>query len=102
MKLHRRLEALEKRLINEPTILTMPDGTTATISGDVDYLRQLLGSIFGDRLISSGQTKHLDLIRRSTESREPDGAHLIDLIRALLNSPADGSEQLTEFSRPVQ
>jgi hypothetical protein len=34
MKLNRRLEALEKRLINEPTILTMPEGTTATIYGD--------------------------------------------------------------------
>ena len=102
MKLHRRLEALEKRLINEPTILTMPDGTTAIMNGDVDYLRHLLGGIFSNRPISSGQAKHLDLIRRSTESREPDGAHLIDLIRALLNSPADGSEQPTEFSRPVQ
>ena len=102
MKLHRRLEALEKRLINEPTILTMPDGTTAIMNGDVDYLRHLLGGIFSNRPISSGQAKHLDLIRHSTESREPDGAHLVDLIRALLNSPADGSEQLTEFSRPAQ
>jgi hypothetical protein len=93
MNLHRRLETLEKRHSNailEPTILIMPNGTTATIDGDGDYLLQLLSVAVNDEHISAGQAKQLDLIRRSMEAREPNGAHLTDLIRSILNSPADG------------
>jgi hypothetical protein len=98
MNIYKRLDALEKRFIREPAILTMRDGTTATIWGHGDYLLELLGTVFHNEGISSGQAKQLDLIRRSTETHEPGGAHLTDLIRSLPLSPADGLEQTAELS----
>ena len=41
MNLRRRLAALEKRLITEPTLLMMPDGSTARIPGRGEYLLKL-------------------------------------------------------------
>jgi hypothetical protein len=33
----------------------------------------------------------MELIARSVRSRKPDGAHMIDLVRALLNGPVDNA-----------
>jgi hypothetical protein len=89
MKLHKRLEALEKHVISEPTILSMPDGSSAAITGQGDYLLRLLGAAFGGENIGPEQSTHLDLIRRSTGAKEAAGAHLTDLIRCLLHGPAE-------------
>jgi hypothetical protein len=72
-QMRRRLEALEENLISEPTILMMPDGSTATIPGG-DYLLRLLGIAVHEESASPEEAAHLDLIRCSTGSREPDGA----------------------------
>jgi hypothetical protein len=87
MELHRRLEALEKGLITEPTILFMPDGSTVSINGPGEYLGELLGLALGSENVSPEQSAHLELIRRCTGSREPGGAHLVDLIRCFLLGP---------------
>jgi hypothetical protein len=87
MKLTQRLAALEKGLITEPTILTMPDGRTLTIAGPGDYMVRLLGVVF--RGATPAQAAQLDLIRRSTQIKEPGGGHMAELVRALLLSPAD-------------
>lgn len=80
--LRRRLEALEQQLTNEPIVLLMPDGRTETLSGHNDHVRDLLGrALHGDR------TPEMELIAQSVSSREPDGAHMIDLARALLDGP---------------
>ena len=87
MKLKRRIEALEMGLITDPTILTMPDGRTVTITGPGDYMVRLLGVVF--RGATPAQAAQLDLIRRSTEISEPGGGHMAELVRALLLSPVD-------------
>lgn len=79
--LRRRLEALEKGpSAVEAFVLLMPDGSTKTLPGH-DVVGLLGRALWGDR------TSEMDLIARSVSSSEPDGAHMIDLVRALLNGP---------------
>lgn len=87
MNLRRRLAALEKRLISEPTLLMMPDGRTASIPGRSDYLLQLLAVAARGANISPEQAADLDLIRRSTDAKEPGGGHMVELIRCCLLGP---------------
>jgi hypothetical protein len=87
VNLRRRLEALEQDLRSEPIVLLMADGRTETLPGH-DVAGLLGRALDGDR------TPEMELIARSVSSTEPDGAHMIDLARALLNGPVedDGSE----------
>jgi hypothetical protein len=62
VNLRRRLAALEKRLISEPTLLIMPDGSTASIPGRSDLLNLLVVAARGVN-ISPEQAAQLDLIR---------------------------------------
>jgi hypothetical protein len=82
MNLRRRLEALEKlQLGDDPIVLHMPEGRTETLRGSV--LELFARARDGDR------TPEVELIAQSISSTEPDGAHMIDLARALLNGPED-------------
>jgi hypothetical protein len=84
-KLLRRLVALEEELNSvEPVVLLMPDGRTATLPGHNEYVIGLLG-----RAVRGDRTPEMELIARSVSSTEPYGAHMIDLARALLNTPAE-------------
>jgi hypothetical protein len=83
--LRRRLEALEQDLSSgEFIVLLMPDGRTETLPGHNDYVLDLLG-----RAVRGDRTPEMELIARSQSSTEPDGAHMIDLVRALLNGPTE-------------
>ena len=82
MNLKRRLKALEKGLIAEPIILHMPDGQKVTLRGKGDYALDLLA-----RAVRGDRTSEIELISRSIASTEPSGGHLVDLARAILNSP---------------
>jgi hypothetical protein len=84
INLRRRLEALEEQLIIEPILLRMPDGSTQTLPGQNDYVLNLLW-----RAVRGERTPEMDLVARSTSSSEPGGAHMIDLVRALLNGPVE-------------
>ena len=81
MKLHRRLEALEKQITREPILLLMADGHTETLRGDV--LDLFSRALRGDR------TPEIERIAQSTSSVEPGGGKMIDLVRALLNGPVE-------------
>ena len=84
VNLRRRLEALEQDLSSEPILLLMPDARTETLPGHNDYVVGLLSrAVCGDR------TSEMELIARSQSSTEPGGAHMIDLVRALLNGPSE-------------
>ena len=90
INLRRRLEALEKNLSSgDLIVLLMPDGRTETLPGHNDYVLNLLG-----RAVGEDRTPEMDLVARSVSSTEPGGAHMIDLVRALLNGPVevDGQE----------
>ena len=82
--LFRRLEALEEQLTSEPIVLLMPDGRTEALPGHNDYALNLLW-----RAIRGERTLGMELIARSRSSTEPGGAHMIDLVRALLNGPIE-------------
>jgi hypothetical protein len=86
MNLRRRLAALEKRLISEPTLLIMPDGSTASIPGRSDLLNLLVVAARGVN-ISPEHAAQLDLIRRSTDAIEPGGGRLIEVIRCCVLGP---------------
>ena len=83
INLRRRLEALEQDFISsEPIRLLMPDGRIETLPGcDVPGL--LGRAVRGDR------TPEMELVAGSVSSTEPDGAHMIDLVRALLHGPTE-------------
>jgi hypothetical protein len=81
MKLNQRLKILEREIINEPIVLTMPDGRTKTLPGS-----QATGLLA--RSIGNERTPEIEIVARSISSPEPGGGHLIDLARAILNSPA--------------
>ncbi len=88
MKLHQRLERLEKQFISEPTILFMPDGKVVSLTGPNDYLLTLLGVAREPERATPKQSQHLDQIQKCTGSSEPGGAHLVDLIRCFQHGPA--------------
>jgi hypothetical protein len=87
VNLRRRLAALEKRLISEPTLLMMPDGSTARIPGRGEYLLKLFVVAARGANISAEQVAELDLIRRSTDAIEPSGGRLVELIRCCVLGP---------------
>jgi hypothetical protein len=84
--LRRRLEALEKQLASEPILLLMPDGRTETLPGQNDYVLDLLWhAVRGER------TPEMHLVAQSISSSEPGGAHMIDLVRALVSGPVESA-----------
>ena len=91
MNLRRRLAALEKVLISEPTSLVMPDGRTARIPGRGEYLLKLFVVAARGANVSPEQAAELDLIRRSTDAIEPSGGRLVELIRCCLLGPGKES-----------
>jgi hypothetical protein len=87
INLYRRLAALEKdRSCDELIVLRMPDGRTATLPGHNEYVIDLLG-----RAVRGDRTPEMDLVARSVSSTEPGDAHMIDLVRALLNGPTEAA-----------
>jgi len=87
INLRRRLAALEKGISpNELIVLLMPDGRTETLPGHNDYVLNLLG-----RALGGERTPEMDLVARSVSSTEPGDAHMIDLVRALLNGPVEAA-----------
>jgi hypothetical protein len=84
MNIRRRLDSLEKRLISEPIILKMRDGRTERLRGRGDYVLDLvLRAWRGER------TPVIELIGQSLSSTELGGGHMLDLVRADLNGPAE-------------
>jgi hypothetical protein len=74
----RRLERLEKRLVSEPILLLMPNGGMERISGDPNYVLDLMMCSLNGEAVSEMQ-----LIARSIGSDEPGGAHMVDVARLL-------------------
>jgi len=79
-----RLSVLEGRPGSELITLTMPDGRIETLRGSGDFMRDLFSGV-----CSGVRTPVTELVARSIASTEPGGGHLIELARAILNSPVD-------------
>jgi hypothetical protein len=89
MNIYKRLEALEKRFIREPTILFMPDGKIFRLTGPGDYLLTLLGLTTRRDQTTPQQAAHLDLIQNCDVAQEPGGSRLIELIKCFQAGPRD-------------
>ena len=85
MKLIRRIEALENRHATElPITLLMPDGRVETLRGGGDYVGDLVSrAVYGDR------APDVELLARSVSSTEPGGGRMLELARAIMNSPTE-------------
>jgi hypothetical protein len=84
MNLRRRLELLEKRLNRGSIILFMPDGRTETLRGGRYYSLDLFA-----RACNGERTPDMELIAQSIGSIEPGGAHILDLVRGVLDRVPD-------------
>jgi hypothetical protein len=84
----KRLAELERGLHrDDPIILEMPDGSTGKlIVGPGDVIRDLLARSMREMAAGVGFSRDVDTIRRSIGGTER-GGHLVELCRALLNSP---------------
>lgn len=84
----KRLAELERGLHrNEPIILEMADGSTRKlIIGPGDGVRDLLARSMREMVAGVGFSRDVNTIRRSVGGTER-GGHLVELCRALLNSP---------------
>jgi len=85
MKLIRRIEALENLHATElPVTLLMPDGRVETLRGSGDYVGDLVArAVYGDR------APDVELLARSVSSTEPGGGRMLELARAIMNSPTE-------------
>jgi hypothetical protein len=86
MNFKRRLDALERKLVCEPATLFFEDGSSVEIRGRADFILNLFNAA-----IRGVHSHEADLIRRSVRSEEPGGAHLIDVVRAVLQGPGTRS-----------
>ena len=105
MNLERRLRALEAKMNagEEKVLLYFEDGSTRELFARRGFLMRLLGDVVKEA--DPDLAVERDLIRRSVGSIDPDGAHMVDLIRALLNGPKgeDGmSEPLEEQTQSAE
>jgi hypothetical protein len=91
MKFAKRLRALEARLITDPVILHLADGSTRELHGPGDLVLRLFRGVFGADL-SPVQAAQLDLIRESVSAEEPGGGHMIELLRCMLHARAATQE----------
>lgn len=87
MKLEARLRKLEARASSDPIVLHFTDGSTREIRGRGDYLLDLFAGAIGGGDLSPRQAEHVDLILGCVSAKEPSGGHMIELLRALLDSP---------------
>ena len=88
MRFEKRIKVLELRLFTDPVILYLPNGGEQRLSGHGDFILRLMRGAFENDL-SPSQTQQLKWIRESKDALEPDGAHMIELLRSLLNSPTE-------------
>jgi hypothetical protein len=89
MRLERRIRALEARMIGNPVVLRFADGSMREIRGRGGFLLSLFQGAIGGTDLSPTQAEQLDLIRRSVSAQEPGGGHMVELMQALLNGPAE-------------
>jgi hypothetical protein len=84
MNLQRRLRLLEKRLLTEPIVLTLSDGRTETLRGSGDYVLNLFLRAYREE-----KTPHVELLAQSVGPIQEGDGHLLELARAILNSPKE-------------
>ena len=95
MRFERRVRALESKMLADPVILYLPDGTTRQICGRSDFLLRLFYAACGGADLSPVQAAAVDLIRRSVAAQEPGGGRMIELVRCALHTPGEEPSSMT-------
>jgi hypothetical protein len=85
-QLQSRVRTLESRLLADPVILHFADGSTGTIPSDVFVSQGLVAASFRGAKRTPKQTALLDLIRQTEFAEEPGGAHMVEVIKVLLDA----------------
>ena len=93
MNFEKRLRALEARMISDPVVLSMPDGSKRELHGGGDFLLHLFPGVFGKANLSPGQAAQLDLIRQSVHAQR-----LVELLQCFLHAQSDARASLDPFS----
>lgn len=90
MKVEKRLRVLENRLLSDPVTLYLADGTMQKLYGPKDFMLNLVADAWRGTDLGPGQAAQMDLIRQSVAAREPGGGRMVELLRCMLNGPAEG------------
>jgi hypothetical protein len=90
MKVEKRLRVLENRLLSDPVTLYLADGTMQKLYGPKDFMLNLVADAWRGTDLGPGQAAQMDLIRQSVAAREPGGGRMVELLRCMLNAPAEG------------
>jgi hypothetical protein len=94
--IQKRLMHLERRLQCDPIVLEMPDGSEKTITvSSADGVVALFGRSMQELEAWVGFSRDVDAIRRSIGGTEK-GGYMIELCRALLNSPVTAEEEASQ------
>jgi len=78
---------LQTRYIKAPVVLCFADGSTAEFCSHGEFLLRLLADSCGGAELRPEQVAQLNLIRRSSGAREPDGARMTEVLRCVLEGP---------------
>jgi hypothetical protein len=90
--LEKRLSNLEQKFHRDVITLEMADGSTETlVIGSGDGLIDLFGRSMWEMQAGTGFSRDVDMVRRSIGGTEK-GGHMIELTRALLQSPMASDE----------
>lgn len=93
MKMHRRLDRLEEKLICEPTFLVTADGHVETIEGPKDHLLTLFSAAVSGRSATPRQAAELELIKGCKFGSEPGGARIVELLQCFYAGPVEGAHE---------
>jgi hypothetical protein len=94
--IQKRLMHLERRFQCDPIVLEMPDGSERTITvGSADGVVALFRRSMQELEAGVGFSREVDAIRRSIGGTEKGGC-MIELCRALMNSPASMEEEVSQ------
>lgn len=94
MRLEKRIRALEARFTKDPVVLFFADGSTREIRSHGDFLLSLVADTCRGTDLGPGQAAQMDLIRQSVAAQEPGGGHLVEVLRCLLDGPAEQHRNL--------
>ena len=87
--LEKRIRALEAGLLPQSVVLVFADGSTRTVYDRGDFLYRLFLDACKGSKMSPGRAEQLDLIGKSVDSKEPNGARMCSLIRSFLLGPVE-------------
>ncbi len=102
MNLETRLQRLETQFTSDPIILWLEDGSTRQIHYSGNRVLDLFMTALSGEDTHPEMTKHLDWIRLTVRHYEPDGGHMMELIRAVLNAPPGLAHRPADRLRPPE